>query len=428
MNNTDRYEKALGFLGRTSSRGIVPGLSRIRELLRLMGDPQKKTQVIHVSGTNGKGSFSAMLTSILTCSGLKTGSFSSPALTAPTDCFRTDCQEISRELFAEIILNIEPLWDKMDDKPTEFEVMTAAAYELFARENCDIAVVECGLGGDEDSTNVIDAPLLSVITNVCRDHCGILGDTTAEIAAHKAGIIKSGRPVYFGGDDPAAKKVIADKAKELGSELFVPEKNEVCLLAGNILTGTEFAYKDRLYSLGLLGSYQLKNARNVLECTEILRKLGVNIPESAVQSGLAAVRWHGRFELLATDPVIIIDGAHNPEGIAEAAESIRLYFGGQPVLLLMGVMADKEYATYPELLSGLAAKVFTVKPDNPRSLDSQTLAEVFSASGIEAEAFDDLTDGVKKAVETAKRSGMPLVALGSLYMYREFTESLDAIL
>lgn len=427
MNKNTKYNKALNFLGRTSSRGIVPGLSRITELLSLMGDPQEKTQVIHVSGTNGKGSFSAMLASILTCSGLKTGSFSSPALTAPTDCFRIDCQEISRQKFADIILGIEPLWEKMDDKPTEFEVMTAAAYELFAAEKCDIAVVECGLGGNEDSTNVIGSPLLSVITNVGLDHCGILGNTTAEIANHKAGIIKPGRPVFFGGDDPAAKKVIAEKAEQLGSELFVPEKNEVCLLAGNILTGTEFSYKDRYYSLGLLGSYQLKNAANVLECTEILRDLGINIPESAVQSGLAAVKWHGRFELLATDPVIIIDGAHNPEGVAEAAESIRLYFGG-PVLLLMGVMADKEYSTYPELLCGLTEKVFTVKPENPRSLDSHRLAEVFAASGIEAEAFDDLADGVKNAVKAAKSSGMPLVALGSLYMYREFTEALDLIL
>ena len=417
----------MGFLGRTASRGIVPGLSRIRELLGMLGDPQEKPPVIHVSGTNGKGSFSAMLSAILSRSGLKTGSFSSPALTGVTDSFHIDGRELSKEKFADIILDIAPLWEKMTDKPTEFEVLTAAAYELFRRSQCDIAIVECGLGGDEDSTNVITSPLLSVITNVSREHCVILGNTTAEIAAHKAGIIKPGRPVFFGGSDVPALEVISSRAGALGSPLYTPDSSKLSIISCNKLTGTEFSYDGKTYTLGLLGSYQHQNALNVLECVEILRGIGINIPDEAVERGLAEVKWHGRFELLSSDPVIIIDGAHNPDGIACAAQSIRQYFCENKVLLLMGVMADKEYRFYPELLGGLAAKVFTVKPDNPRSLDSAALAEVFSEAGIDAEAFNDLNAGVKCAVEAAKQSGLPLIALGSLYMYKQFTNALKSV-
>jgi dihydrofolate synthase/folylpolyglutamate synthase len=423
----NKYDMAMEFLGRTASRGIVPGLSRIETLLGMLGDPQNAVPVIHVSGTNGKGSFSAMLSAVLSRAGFRTGSFSSPALTGATDSFRIDGGEITGEKFAEIILDIAPLWEKMNDKPTEFEVLTAAAYELFRRENCDIAIVECGLGGDEDSTNVISSPLLSVITNVSRDHCGILGNTTAEIASHKAGIIKSGRPVFFGGSDEAALEVISGRAKALGAPLYTPDSSKISLISDNRLTGTEFTYCGRNYTLALLGSYQLRNALNVLSCVDILRVIGMDIPEKAVSVGLAEVRWHGRFELLSSDPVIIIDGAHNPDGVACAAQSIKQYFDGGPVLLLMGVMADKEYQFYPELLGGLAARVFTVRPDNPRSLDSAALAEVFSAKGIPAEAFTDLSEGVKCAVDTAKETGLPLVALGSLYMYRQFTQALRSI-
>lgn len=418
----ETLSKALGFLKKTSRRGIVPGLSRIRELLRRMGDPQEITPVVHVSGTNGKGSFGAVLTSVLTSAGYRTGGFSSPALTGITDSFRINCKETSMNVLSEIILHIAEIWEDMDDKPTEFEVLTAAAYELFAREACDIAVVECGLGGDEDSTNVISAPLLSVITNVRLDHCGMLGSTEAEIASHKAGIIKPGRPVYYGGAGDALE-VIRGRAAAMGSEMFLPAGTPQTISSD--LDGTVFAYCGKEYKLSLLGSYQPENAANALECVKILRKYGLDIPDKAIARGLAEVRWHGRFELLRLCPVIIADGAHNPDGISRAAESIRQYFGEKRVALLIGVMADKDYRCYPELLGGLVDRVFSVKPANPRSLDSVSLAETFSSHGIPAEHFETLSEGVRKAYDYAKNRKVPLIALGSLYMYKEFVGALE---
>ena len=422
MNDLD---KAAAFLKKTSVRGIVTGLSRAEELLRRMGDPQEKVPIIHVSGTNGKGSFGAMLTSVLKSAGYRTGGFSSPALTGLTDSFRVNCEEISEKKLADIILDIADIWETMDDKPTEFEVLTAAAYEMFVREKCDVAVVECGLGGDLDSTNVISSPLLSVITNIQRDHCGILGSTLEEIAAHKAGIIKPGRPVYYGGS--AALDVIKAAAEMNSSRLYLPEPEDFRLISDNELTGTRFTYKDREITLSLLGTYQFANAINAVSCAEILNELGLSIPYSAVQQGLADVKWHGRFELMRKEPIVISDGAHNPDGIRQAADCIRKYFGGRKVALLIGVMADKEYCLYPELLGELTACVFAVTPDNPRSLDSRELAGVFSEKGIPAEAFTVLEKGVSAAYDYAKRTGTPLIALGSLYMYRQFTEALSKL-
>ena len=220
------YADALNYMKKAAERGSVLGLSRITELLHRMGDPQDRIKTVHIAGTNGKGSFGAMLTSVLKSAGYRTGGFSSPALTNVTDSFRIDCGEISEADFAELIGDIAPICEEMDEKPTEFEVLTAAAFELFVRRGCDIAVVECGMGGDLDSTNVIKAPVLSVITNVQKDHSAFLGNTIAEIASHKCGIIKRGRPVYFGGDSEEAYEIAAETAEKMGAELFLPDYSQ----------------------------------------------------------------------------------------------------------------------------------------------------------------------------------------------------------
>ena len=423
------FNEALDYLGIAAQRGSRLGLERISELTELLGSPQDKVRCIHISGTNGKGSFGAMLTSILTEAGFKVGGFSSPAITKVTDSFRINGDEISEEKFAETMGRIVPVCESMADKPTEFEVLTAAAFELFYCEHCDIAVIECGMGGDTDSTNVISAPLLSVITNVQIDHCGFLGDTVAEIAAHKAGIIKQGCPVYFGGQDKDAYDIVCAAAKRNGAELFLPKREDFALAEEKCTLGdTVVSHKGREYHIALSGSYQFDNAVNVLSCVEILRAEGLDISEEAVVNGLKKVRWHGRFEVLRKEPLIVYDGSHNPAGIACAAESISRYFRGGKVVLLIGVMADKDYHLYADMLGRYIEKVYAVKPDNPRSLDSERLAEVFDAKGIAAESFPVLADGVKAAFDEAKRTGLPLIALGSLYMYREFTQALENII
>lgn len=416
------YTEAKEFLSAASARGSILGLERVKELLALLGQPQEKVKIIHVAGTNGKGSFGAMLTSVLTEAGYKTGGFSSPAITDITDSYRINCNEITKERFAEIIGIIAPVCEKMAEKPTEFEIMAAAAYVLFAEEECDAAVVECGMGGDTDATNVMEKPVLSVITNVQSDHCGFLGNTIGEIAVHKSGIIKHGCPAYFGDTAPDALKVVKAKADEMSAPLTIADDSEISD-ARYSLGEIGFRWHGAEYSIPLCGSYQVKNALNVLNCVEILNGNGFNISDTALKNGLMKTKWHGRFEIFRREPLVIFDGAHNPDGIRFAADTISRYFSGKSAILI-GVMADKEYGLYADMLGKFIDKAFTVKPDNLRALDSDVLANVFLENGIPAQSFEVLKNGVNAAYSYAKEKNIPLIALGSLYMYREFVEAL----
>lgn len=424
-DDMDKFEIAHKLLRRAALEGRKPGLERVRILADKLGSPQEKLRVIHISGTNGKGSFGAMLTSVLTAAGIKNGWFSSPALTDITDSFRICGEPVTYHKLAEVLCDIAPVFDSMDDKPTEFEVITAAAYELFYRSGCEIAVIECGLGGSLDSTNIVSSPLLSVITNVQLDHTDVLGTSTAEIAAHKAGIIKRGRPVLFGGTDESALEVIEEKAAQCGSELFTTDYSRLKIVSQTI-DGTviSFGGYGRIV-LSMLGEYQPYNAASVLTAVDILKGLGTDIPDRAVIEGMASAVWHGRFEVLKKNPHIIYDGAHNPDGIKSTARSIRRYFGGRKIVLLMCVMADKDYSCYADELGELAELVVTASPEGiSRALDSRSLAAALAAGGMNAVPFDDFGEGVRYAVGYARKLGCPLAALGTLYMYPHFVNEL----
>ena len=421
------YNDSVDYLKKAALRGSRLGLERISELMERLDNPQNRVKTIHVAGTNGKGSFGAMLTSILTEAGYTVGGFSSPALTGITDSFRINCREITKKDFAEVMTEIIPHCEAMEDKPTEFEVLTAAAYLLFFRKGCNISVVECGMGGDTDSTNVLCFPLLSVITNVQKDHTAFLGETIEEIARHKAGIIKCSRPVIYGGTDLTVSDLILREAKKKCSEFYSTDYFRVSDTSSD-LSGTEFSFDGMGdFRMQLLGKYQVMNAATVLTAVEVLRGQRINIPDEAVRRGLEKARWHGRFEVVRREPYVIYDGAHNPDGIRSAAESIELYFRGSDIVLLIGVMADKEYGLYTDMLGSRIRKAFTVTPDNPRALASDKLAEVFRAADIDAEPFDDLAKGVCSAYEYAKANDLPLIALGSLYMYGDFMDALNNI-
>lgn len=403
-----------------AERGSKLGLERITELCEKLGNPQNKTKIIHIAGTNGKGSFGAMLSAVLAESGYKIGGFSSPALTDLTDSFRINGKSITDKDFNSVMADIIPICENMADKPTEFEVLTAAAYEFFSRENCDIALIECGMGGETDSTNVVENPLLSVITNIALDHTAFLGDTIEEIARCKAGIIKKSRPVLYGGDE-LALDTIRNISQKNGSQLTLVDSDRVTVLESDI---NGVIYSDKVFgrlNSPLIGTYQRCNLANVLTAVEILRNEGMSISENAVKSGISKSVWQGRFEVVSRNPLVIYDGAHNPDGIVQAAESISTYISGK-IALLIGVMADKEYGLYPEILGKFIDKAFTVIPDNPRSLDSDILARAFTEKGIDAVSCGSVENGLQQALEYAKSRNIPLIVLGSLYMYKEFSE------
>ncbi|MBE6546984.1 MAG: bifunctional folylpolyglutamate synthase/dihydrofolate synthase [Ruminococcaceae bacterium] len=419
------YTEALAYIHSVNWTFCKPGLERINALCDKLGDPQNSLHFVHVAGTNGKGSFCSMLSSVLHRAGLRVGLYTSPYIRFFNERMCVDGTPISDEELAELTEYIRPIADAMTDKPTEFELITAIAFEYFKRHACNVVILEAGMGGRLDSTNIIRHPLLSVITGIALDHTAYLGDTVEAIAAEKAGIIKDGAPVLYGGENRNAAAVIEKTAKEKGSRFVSVDYRGLRNICGD-LGGTTFDFEQyEKIKIRLLGMYQPRNAAVVLKAVELLRAGGMEIPEQAVREGLAEARWKARFEVLTEDPLMIFDGAHNPQGIHSAVESIRYYFGDRKVYLLTGVLKDKDYTAIAADLSQVASRAFTITPDSPRALIASDYAETLSASGIVSQAYDSLSEGLSAARSAAKQDGVPLLCLGSLYVYSTLMEEIE---
>ena len=419
-----RYEEALEYIHSVNWTFCKPGLERIGELCERLGNPQKNLRFVHVAGTNGKGSFCAMLDSVLRRAGYRVGLYTSPYIRFFNERMCVDGQPITNEELAEITAFVRPIADSMTDKPTEFELITAIAFEYFKRQNCDVVVLEAGMGGRLDSTNLICDPLLSVITGIALDHTAYLGDTVEKIAAEKAGIIKDGAPILYGGEDKIAGAVIEGVAKEKKSPFILVNYTALNNVRSS-LDGTTFDFEDHSnMRIGLLGLYQPKNASVVIKATELLRQRGLQIDDTALREGLANAKWQGRFEILTREPLMIFDGAHNPQGIAAAVSSIRHYFADRKVYVLTGVLRDKDYQVIARDIATVASRAFVMTPDNPRALDAEEYAEVLRNAGVQAEAFDSLGSALMAARDTAKRDGVPLLCLGSLYVYSSLIQEI----
>ncbi len=416
------YKEALEYIHSVSWQGSRPGLERITELCSLLGNPQNRLRFIHVAGTNGKGSFCSMISQILLSAGYSVGLFTSPFIEEFNERIILNGKNISDEDLAAETSYVKQFADKMECPPTEFELITAIALSYYARCGCDFVVFECGLGGRLDSTNVISTPVLSVITGIDLDHTALLGRTTAEIAAEKAGIIKTGVPVLYGECDGDASRVIEEKTQEMKSYCRRVDYSRIHDIKSD-LCGTEFYFGNDRVKINLLGLYQTRNAANVLTAIEMLREEGIKVPCKAVADGLFAARWKARFEILSRSPLVIYDGAHNPQGIRSAEENIRHYLSpltdDGKVVLLMGVMADKDHRKMIGNLAPLCECAFTVTPQNARSLVSTVVEREFESFGVVSHAFSAIDDGVCAAVEFAQANGRPLVCLGSLYMYAD---------
>ncbi|MBQ9782889.1 MAG: bifunctional folylpolyglutamate synthase/dihydrofolate synthase [Clostridia bacterium] len=418
------YTEALHYIHSVSWTFCKPGLERIDALCQRLGNPQKDLRFVHVAGTNGKGSFCAMLDSVLRRAGYRVGLYTSPYIRFFNERMCVDGKPIEDGELAELTEYVRPIADAMTDKPTEFELITAIAFVYFQRHNCDVVILEAGMGGRLDSTNIIRNPLLSVITGIALDHTAFLGDTTEKIAAEKAGIIKDGAPILWGGDDPAAEGVIRETATERGSRFAQVAYEELTNIRAD-LSGTTFDFgEDRELHIGLLGLYQPRNASAVVSAVRLLRERGLTVSDEALREGLAAARWRGRFEIVDRDPLMIFDGAHNPQGVRSAVMSIRHYFGDQKVYLLTGVLRDKDYTAIAADLSQVASRAFTLTPDSPRALSAADYAETLRQAGMEAESYGSLSDALAAARNAAKRDGVPLCCLGSLYVYASLMETM----
>lgn len=411
------YEQALQYIHSVSWMGSRPGLGRTEELLRRMGDPHKQLRFVHVAGTNGKGSTCAMIASVLQAAGLRVGLYTSPYILRFNERIRLNGEDIPDEALAAVTEYVRSFAETMEDHPTEFELVTAIGFAYFAQQKCDVVVLEVGLGGELDSTNVIDPPLLSVITEIDFDHMGVLGNTIEEIAAAKAGIIKDGSPVLSADNLPASAEVIHGVAKERGCKCYTPDYAAVTQRTHDA-QGIRFCMDGTEYSVPLLGDYQFRNAAMAITAARILAAHGLPLEECHIKAGLAMVGWRGRFEKLGERPLFYYDGGHNPQGVKAALSSYRALYPDTQATVLIGVMADKDYAVEIETLLPIADSFVTVRPDNPRALSARALAEKIVSLGGVADAAETVEDGVRNAVSIAAGE-RPVLALGSLYMYSE---------
>ena len=408
------YREALAYIDGVSWLGSRPGLARVTALLEKLGDPQKELKFVHIAGTNGKGSCAAMTASVLRAAGYRTGLFTSPYLFRFNERMQINGEPIADETLAALVTEIRPIADAMADHPTEFELMTAVALLWYRRERCDIVVLEVGLGGRLDATNVIGAPEAAVIMNIGLDHTAILGDTVEKIAAEKAGILKPGCDVALYQQSAGVEAVVREKCAEAGAKLHIADFSQL-VPAFDSLEGQVFSYRGVPYAIPLLGEHQLKNAAVVLEVVEILRARGWELPQDAVEHGLYAVSWPARFELVRAEPPFVVDGGHNPQCAETVAANLKRYFPGLRHVLLVGVLADKDYPALFDILDTAADAYVCVTPDSARALPAEKLAGYLARYGKPVTVCGDIPAGVEAASAAAGGNGA-VCAVGSLYM------------
>ena len=422
------YTESLEYIHAINWTFCKPGLERIGELCEKLGHPERGMKFVHVAGTNGKGSFCAMLSAILAKAGYKTGLYTSPHMLTFNERMRINGENIDDAVLAEITSRVRPFADAMTDRPTEFELVTAIAFVYFKQMGCDVVILETGLGGRLDATNIIPPPLVSVITGIDLDHTAILGDTYAKIAAEKAGIIKPASPVVVGDCNREALDAILQKADETGSRTHCVDLSALSKLRYS-LEGTTFDYRTyKDLSLSLVGIYQPRNCATVIECVEALREQGFSVSDSALREGLSATCWVGRFEVLSREPLVIYDGGHNPQGVSACVESVKAVLPNQRVCVLCGILRDKDYEHMITALSEIADSVVTLTVDSPRALPAKELANTLTAGGICAEAAACDKEAVELAYRKAKEKGIPLLMIGSLYMYSQIIEPVKRLL
>lgn len=398
-----------------SQKGIVLGLDTMRHLMAKLNNPQDKVKFIQVAGTNGKGSTAAYLTSILLEAGIKVGRYTSPAVFSSTEQYFACGSCISESEYAKGVTAVAEAAASLDgETPTAFEQETALAFWYFAQKGCELAILEAGLGGDMDATNIVTTTVCSIITSISMDHCRILGNKISEIAAHKAGIIKPGAPVICIEQKEDAMEPIRAAAKAADTPLYEVHRDEVRQIFSDKRESIVFFREFENLHLKMLGSCQPENAALAVQAASVLSR-SYPIEKKHIYDGIEKTRWGGRFELHSGSPDIILDGAHNPDGIRRLRESVNQMFGAVPICYVCGVLADKDYEKEIEILFGRASNVFTVTPPSPRAMKSTDLKAAIKKrfSQLKVTSFDS-EDGIEKAMEAAVSQNNPVVVCGTL--------------
>ncbi len=411
------YEEALQYINQLNSKGIALGLERIEALLERLGNPQKGQRFIHVAGTNGKGSVCAFLDSALREAGLRVGRYISPTLYDYRERIQIDGQYISKQAVASLLTTIQQACVQMErqglEPPTVFEVETALAFLYFAEQHCDYVLLEVGMGGRLDSTNVISQPVLSVITPISLDHTRMLGDHLAAIAAEKGGIVKPHCPAVLGPQQPEAQAVLTARCQQCGITPLQVDVNQIQKQQWS-WQGQRFSYgRWSQLNIGLSGDYQRVNGAIAIEALQLLQKEEPALTDEAIQAGLAKARWPGRFEIIGQAPLFVVDGAHNPAGAQALAQTLQEHFSGKRIWLLLGVFRDKDYQQIGAILSGCSQTVFCFQPQHERGLEAELLAAAVAPYFQQVQVAESAEQAVQQVLQRADREDV-VVSCGSL--------------
>lgn len=412
------YQEALEYIHSTLKFGSVLGLDSIKRLCEYLGSPQKKLRFIHVAGTNGKGSTCAMLSQILIEAGYKTGLYTSPYVEVFNERIRVNEQLILDDELASCTKTVKQAIEKMVEDgfthPTEFEIVTAIAFVHFLNANCDYVVLETGLGGRLDATNVIDEPSLAIITSIDYDHMEWLGDTITKITTEKCGIIKGDCPVV---SYPNQSEECFSAIKNFTNNLHIPKKPDII---SSDLSGSTFDYDDlKALKITLIGKHQIFNATTAIEAAKIL-----NIPPQFIREGLKNTLWGSRFEVISTTPLFIVDAAHNISGMLSFKNAVTEFLSDKKKIFIMGMFKDKEHKKCAELIAPLANSIITVDTDNPRALKASILADEARPFCEDTVAAPSIKDAVLKALEKSDDE-TAICAFGSFFLLNDIKRSLS---
>ncbi len=406
------YIESVEYIHSLLAFGIQPGLERISMLLDLLDNPQDKIKTVHIAGTNGKGSTSTMLSNMLIAEGYKTGLFTSPYVIDFCERIQIDGENVDKKLFAECVTEVREKIEELNKKDiiiTEFEAITVSAFLCFVKAECEYVVLEVGLGGRFDATNVIKNPKAVVITSISLDHIAILGDTISKIAFEKCGIIKENVPVITSSNQQNdALQVIRKTCEEKASDLIITNPKLVEILDDSIF-GTVFIYNNNVYKTRLTGNHQIENTVNAIECAKVLE-----ISENAIAGGIENTKMIARMEVISENPLIIRDGGHN-EGCANALHDFLTKYKVENINMLIGLMADKDCESYVSKIAPLCKSVVTVTPSNPRALDCESLKQIAEKYCKNTKSINNPQEGYKYILSNTKKDETILVC-GSFYM------------
>ena len=429
-----RYEEAMKYITEVGNFGSNYGLERTYKLLEYMGNPEKSLKFIHIAGTNGKGSTTSMITEILMGAGYKVGMYTSPFIEEFEERIQINRNNIPKEKLASLMDEVKAAVDKVIEDgyshPTEFEIITVLMLLYFKKENIDFGVIEVGLGGTLDSTNVI-TPVLQVITSISFDHTNLLGNTLEEIAREKAGIIKSGIPTVIYPQKEEALKVIENKCSEMNSKLYIANCDNFKF--ENVVN------EDRPYQLlkynnevdillPLLGEHQITNLSVAMTAIEVLNNINItNILLDSIVKSIKKVKWKGRLEVLSKNPYVVIDGAHNIQGIETLSRNIKKYFKYENLYLILGILADKDVQEMIKVIAPMAKKIYAVTPNSIRAELAEDLKREIIKYNENCEAYDDYKEAYLTAINDANENDFVL-ASGSLYMIGDMRKIIRELL